>query len=243
MIFRPSIRLSLTLIILASLFGRLGMWQMERKAEKQELFDRFENAPMMRVEQAIEQQERFARVEAWGRYDPQRHILLDNKVWQGRAGVHVLTPFTLKNGRTLLVNRGWLPLPPDRSALPQVTGDGQERLISGRLNILPGGGPQLGEADRLSTDRWPQLVTYFDAVSVEEALGMKLQPWQLQLDPNDDSGFEGRQWQAAVMEPKVHGAYALQWFALAAAAIIIWITLGVRRAQVLRQEADATRDH
>ena len=115
MIFRPSIRLSLTLIILASLFGRLGMWQMERKAEKQELFDRFENAPMMRVEQAIEQQERFARVEAWGRYDPQRHILLDNKVWQGRAGVHVLTPFTLKNGRTLLVNRGWLPLPPDRS--------------------------------------------------------------------------------------------------------------------------------
>jgi len=234
--FRPTIKLTLTLIILTTLFTRLGMWQMERKAEKQELFDRFENAPLMQVEQAIRQEELFARAEAFGRYDAKRSILLDNKIWQGRAGVHVLTPFILADGTTLLVNRGWLPLPPDRSALPEVPGDEFPRSISGRLNKLPTEGPRLGDADVLLADSWPQLVTYFDTKTVETALAVKLAPWQLQLEAADDSGFEGRQWEAAVMEPKVHGAYAVQWFSLAIATIIIWITLGVRRGQLLRQE-------
>ncbi len=32
------------------------------------------------------------------------------------------------------------------------------------------------------------------------------------------------------MEPATHGGYAVQWFALSLAAVIIWITLGVRNA-------------
>lgn len=238
MIFRPTIKLSLMLIMLASLFAWLGTWQMARKAEKQEMFDRFENAPLMPVEQAIEQQELFARVQARGHYDAQRSILLDNKIWNGRAGVHVLTPFELTDGTLILVNRGWLPLPPDRRSLPEVPGDDNLRLVSGQMNRLPTAGPRLGDADVLAADKWPQLVTYFDTASVEAALNTSLAPWQILLDVNDESGFDDRQWKPAVMEPKVHGAYALQWFALASAALVIWIVLGVRRAQLLQHESD-----
>jgi len=206
--FRTSIKLTLLLLALALLFARLGWWQLERKTEKQLLFEQFG---------------------AYGHYDPSRHVLLDNKIFNGRAGVHVLTPFTLDNGAGILVNRGWLPLPPDRRSLPAVKTDDSLRTINGILNKPSTGGPRIGEPDVLVVDRWPQLVTYLDLDSVSVALNTPLEPWLLQLEPEDESGFAGRQWQAAVMGPEVHGAYALQWFSLAAAALIIWITLGIRK--------------
>jgi len=229
MYFRTSIKLTLVLLALALLFARLGWWQLERKTEKQLLFEQFGNGPLLSIEQALERGEKFARVEAYGRYDPSHHVLLDNKILNGRAGVHVLTPFTLGNGTGILVNRGWLPLPPDRRSLPEVDTDDSMKTISGILNKPSTGGPRIGEPDVLVMDRWPQLITYLDLDSVSAAMDKSLEPWLLQLEPEDESGFEGRQWQAAVMGPEVHGAYALQWFSLAAAAFIIWITLGVRK--------------
>ena len=226
--FRPRAGLTLFLFALFLAFSSLGYWQLQRKTEKEILFQQFESAPVLGIGQALDRGQRFARVEGWGRFDTERHVLLDNRIFNGRAGVHVLTPFTLGDGRTVLVNRGWLPLPPDRSSLPEVPTDGAPRTISGRLNTLESGGPRLGEPDRLAPDRWPQLVTWLDREPLSGALGTELPPWIVQLDPEMEGGFEDRRWQAAVMPPETHGAYAVQWFALAAAAVVIWVTLGYR---------------
>lgn len=231
--FRPSLSLTVILITLAAVFLRLGLWQLDRKSDKAELFLRFEQAPSMGIERALAGKEEWARVEAFGHYDPLRHILLDNKVWQGRAGVQVLTPFRLEDGRWLLVNRGWLPISPDRRSLPGIPTDAAARTVRGRLAAPVSGGPRLGPADALAVDRWPQLVTYFDLADAGEALGEALEPWILQLDVSDPSGFEDRQWAAAVMGPSVHAAYAVQWLALCATSIVIWIALGWRRGQLL----------
>jgi cytochrome oxidase assembly protein ShyY1 len=239
MSFRPSFKLTLILIILAALFLRLGLWQLDRKAEKSALFERFDSAPSMSVEAALSAGQQFARVEAFGRYDPVRHVLLDNKIWDGRAGVHVLTPFTLADGRSLLVNRGWLPLPPDRASLPEVPTDPAPRTIHGRLVAPVAAGPRLGQADVLASDRWPQLVTYFDPANISTALGQPLQPWIVQLDAGEASGFGDRQWSPAVMAPSVHGAYAVQWLALSITALVIWIALGLRRGARLQRQPGA----
>lgn len=231
MFFRPSIKLTLVLLALAVAFFRLGLWQWDRMAEKVLLFDSFENAPAMPIGQALSSSEPFMRVRASGHYDPVRHTLLDNRIYKGRAGVHVLTPFTLADGSELLVNRGWLPLAPDRRSLPEFETNPAELQISGILTRPVTDGHRVGGADELVEDRWPQLMTYLDLDSIGQATGKSLEPWILLLDAGDESGFDGRQWQAAVMEPKTHGAYALQWFSLAAAAVVIWIVLGVRRAR------------
>lgn len=240
MYFRPSFKLTLILIALAAVFLRLGLWQLDRKAEKSALFERFENAPSLDLQTALEREQDLALVEGYGRYDPSRHILLDNKISEGRAGVHVLTPFRLHDGSWVLVNRGWLPLPPDRRSLPEVPTDSSARTISGRLVSPVAGGPRLGEADSLVTDRWPQLVTYLDLADVGTALGLSLHPWIVQIDVDDATGFGDRRWKAAVMAPPVHGAYAVQWLALSAATLIIWITLGFRRGEWLSQQQSGT---
>lgn len=234
--FRPSLALTLVLALLALVFLRLGSWQLERKAEKEALFEAFAAAPEMSLESALAREQEFARVEARGRFDPQRHLLLDNRTWQGRAGVYVLTPFSLDDGRTVLVNRGWLPLAADRRSLPEIPTDGAERTLRGRLVRPPAGGPRLGDADVLVADRWPQLATYFDLDAAAAALGEPLLPWLVQLDATEAGGFEDRQWRPAVMEPAVHGGYAVQWLALLATTVVIWIVLGFRRG---RQERKA----
>lgn len=229
--FRPSLALTLVLAVLALVFLRLGLWQLERKADKEALFEVFAAAPELSLEAALAREQEFARVEAHGRFDAQRHLLLDNRTWNGRAGVHVLTPFTLDDGRTVLVNRGWLPLAADRRSLPEVATDGAERTLRGRLVRPPAGGPRLGDADVLVADRWPQLVTYFDLDAAAGALGEPLLPWLVQLDASEAGGFEDRQWRPAVMEPAVHGGYAVQWLALLATTLVIWIVLGLRRGR------------
>jgi surfeit locus 1 family protein len=231
MLFRPSFALTVILVALAGTFLYLGLWQLERKAQKADLFERFANAPSMGIEQALTERSDLARIDAFGRYDPERHILLDNRIWNGRAGVHALTPFELTDGRVLLVNRGWLPLRPDRRSLPAVPTDGGARTIRGRLVLPIAPGARLGDADRLRSDHWPQLVTYLDLDDVGAVLGRPLQPWLVQLDPGDSSGFGDREWLPAVMAPSVHGAYAIQWMALSVATLIIWVTLGLRRGQ------------
>jgi surfeit locus 1 family protein len=228
--FRPSLLLTVVLLALALVFARLGYWQLQRKAEKTELFDRFENAPAMGITEALDDGRRFARVEGFGRFDGERHILLDNRMFRGRPGVNVLTPFAIEGGPVVLVNRGWLPLPPDRQSFPGIPTDESLRMIRGRLNLLRTQGPRLGEADVLVPDRWPQLVTYLDPEPLSAALGYDVPPWLVQMGADEPGGFEGRDWQAAVMEPATHGGYAVQWFALSLAAVIIWITLGVRNA-------------
>jgi len=241
--FRPSFKLSLILITLAAVFLRLGLWQLDRKAEKTALFERFDSAPAMSIESALDQSAEFARIDAFGRFDATRHVLLDNRIWNGRAGVHALTPFRLTDGRWLLVNRGWLPLAPDRRSLPAVPTDPADRTIHGRLVAHPAGGPRLGDADVLVMDRWPQLVTYFDLATISDALGEPLLPWIIQLDAGDASGFGDREWSPAVMEPSVHGAYAVQWLALCLAALVIWVALGWRRGALLAGRANAPAHH
>jgi surfeit locus 1 family protein len=238
--FRPSITQTLILVTLAAVFFRLGMWQLERKAEKELLLEHFETAPSMGLAEALADGEPFTRVSARGRYDPERHLLLDNKVWQGRAGVHVLTPFRTDQGPSVLVNRGWLPLPADRSRLPDVPTPDNDVELTGRLAPPPAVGRQLGAPDELVADSWPQLTTYFDLPAVAGALGETLPPWVVLLDAGNPNGFGDRQWSPVAMTPETHGGYAVQWLALLLATIVAWVIVGLRRGEQMGEGPQVT---
>lgn len=229
--FRPSVTATVVLALLAFAFARLGSWQLARAEEKRETLARFEAAPEMSLEAALAEATRFARLRLEGRFDPERHVLLDNQVRRGRVGVHVLTPFTTTSGRTLLVNRGWLGTPPDRSRLPAVPTPVDELLIRGALAPPPVVGRRLGDPQPLARDAWPQRVTYLEIPDVAEATGFELPPWVLWLDAESPGGFEGRDWSPVVMTPERHRGYAFQWFALCGAALVLWIVTGIARGR------------
>ena len=76
---RPSAAQSLLILSLFVLFLWLGFWQLDRMQAKQNLFDSFEQAPELHLQQAIENEVVFARIRTSGAYDQSWHLLLDNK--------------------------------------------------------------------------------------------------------------------------------------------------------------------
>jgi cytochrome oxidase assembly protein ShyY1 len=218
------------MLLFVVLFASLGTWQTRRAAEKEALELEYQQAPLMSLKTAIAEQKRFSRVNITGHFDTERHLLLDNQVLRGRTGVFVFTPFYSQSGLVILVNRGWLPLPADRSSLPEIDTPAGEVSIDGILNTPPVPGKILGEADRLAKDSWPQLVTYLNIDDLSGALEQPIEAWVIQLSKADAAGFEGREWKAVYLSADRHGAYAFQWFALTLVTIIMWLYLGFKYA-------------
>ncbi|NEZ04034.1 SURF1 family protein [Wenzhouxiangella sp. XN201] len=215
----------------------LANWQFDRAAYKRDLVEGWEQAPALALETAASQaQEGPIQVDARGRFDNQRLILLDNQVRAGQAGVHVYTPF-MPGGqdKTWLVNRGWHALPDRSAGLPAIETPGDTMSITGRLVDAPRVGRQLGEARALDAEDWPQLVTYLDLERVAEALGHGLGDRVILLDPEHPAHLTGDPWRPVVFGPDRHRAYAWQWITMAVVVFLIWIFLTWRWLGSLRK--------
>ena len=233
--FQPKGLSSSVLFLLILLFAALGTWQATRAVEKEATENQHMNAGTLSLSEAITKNSRFSRIEASGHYDASRHILLDNQVWRGRAGVYVFTPFHTNAGPTILVNRGWLPLPPDRATMPEILTPQQEIVLKGMLNIVPVPGRVLGAADQLQQDVWPQLVTYLNLADISDSLETPLQTWIIQLSKSEQTGFDGRDWKPVFLSSSRHKGYAFQWFALALTGFVMWVFISFRKPSGNRQ--------
>lgn len=235
--FSPSLFATLLTIVGVGLFARLGFWQLHRADEKQALADLYAAGQHSTVDLSAAVAgtlPRYQQVRAHGHYDPVHQILLDNMPSErGQPGYRVVTPFELEQGGTVLVDRGWLALGATRDALPDVTVPADPRTLIGRLDILPRAGVVLGNADEMPAGGWPRVMNFPQHAAVEKALGRPLLEGLILLDPAQPNGYE----RAAQMYfdsgsefgPQRHLAYAVQWFAMAAAAVVIYLILGFRR--------------
>jgi len=229
----------LAALLLIALFIRLGVWQLSRADEKRDIMAAADAAPALVFSAEMTQPERYAQLSMTGRFDENRHILLDNQVLKGRPGVHVWTPFKTDAGPWVLINRGWLPIAADRS-LPSIETPTSTLNVSAQVNQPPRVGRKLGDQDQLKTDHWPQLVTYLDVAPISAAMDLPLRPWILQLDPKSPGGFEGRDWPVVNFGPKKHLSYAWTWFSLAfTVALVTFLLQRPRR----RQQSSISKPH
>src|SRR5688572_22383598 len=90
----------------------LGFWQLRRLDERRDLnaLVRERSAePVTPVEDVLaagEDTAEWRRVEVSGRYDHGGEVLVRNRVHDGTAGYHVLTPVVADDGPAVVVNRG-----------------------------------------------------------------------------------------------------------------------------------------
>jgi surfeit locus 1 family protein len=50
----------------------------------------------------------FRRLALTGSFDHDKEVFMTGRTYEGNAGFHIVTPFTLTDGRIILVNRGWV---------------------------------------------------------------------------------------------------------------------------------------
>lgn len=232
--FRPGPWPTLAAVLLLALFVALGIWQLQRAAQKRALVREYEarssEAPVPIDSGAGSAQAlRHRHVRARGTYDHGRQFLLDNRTHRGAAGYQVLTPLRLAPGpAAVMVNRGWVPLGPSRERLPPLPAPAGTVRIGGIVSE-PGADPFLLGPAGYGSGGWPRVVQSIDLAQMQRLLGYPLLPYVVRLDPAADGGFV-REWRPDYgLSPQRHTAYAFQWFTLAAAVLAVYVAVNTRR--------------
>jgi len=205
----------------------LGHWQSRRAEEKRALGARLEqamNAPAIEVPSTTMEEKSLVlkRVAARGQFVPQHTVLLDNKTRRGRVGYEVLTPLKLKDSMHVLVNRGWIEAAVTRDRLPEVrTPPGEVRVEGIALERLP-------RALELEKNTRKKIRQNLDIAEFARETGLALQPIVIEQHAGPADGLL-REWSRPDAGIEKHAAYALQWYSLAALAVVLAVVLSFRK--------------
>lgn len=232
-IFAPGLLPSVVTFLLLPLLLFLGSWQLDRAQFKQNLLlqyqQRLQAQPLLLQQvNSSWQNWRFYPLIISGHYDNDHSFLVDNKMYQHRPGYHVLTPFVVDDNRTLLINRGWIPLE-NRKNLPHIKPINGNQTITALIDI-PARKPFL-LSHRSESNAWPRRIEAIELEQLAKELHTVLYPVVLLLSPDEKSGYV-RDWQPVTltMPPARHIAYAVQWFSLAITLSIIFIIVNTKKA-------------
>jgi surfeit locus 1 family protein len=216
-------------VLFSALCVRLGMWQLDRAAQKLALQARIDerralpplgNAELPgSAEAAALQFDRRARVH--GHWLAEATVLLDNRQMNGVPGFFVVTPLQLDgHAEAILVERGWAPRDfRDRNALPRVPSAAGALTVEGRIAPPPARlyafGPEASGPIRQN----------LDVAAFSREIGTKLLPLALlQVDSAVTAG-DGllRAWPAPALGVETHYGYAGQWFLFASLTIGLYV--------------------
>jgi cytochrome oxidase assembly protein ShyY1 len=221
---------TLVVAVLLPVLVLLGFWQLARAEEKRQLlasYDARRSADPMPISELENIADKaYRRVHLSGHFDAEHSVLLDNRTRDGQAGVELLQPFyDQASNLWLLVNRGWLPWPDRRTAAQYTTPPTLESLDAW-VYVPPGATFQL-QADAHS-DQWPLLVNAVHPQALWQQLGRTGLAYEVRLEPSP-AAYQA-DWPVVAMGPERHQAYAVQWFALAAALLGLFIYFGFHAA-------------
>jgi cytochrome oxidase assembly protein ShyY1 len=221
-------------LLLFPLLISLGLWQIDRAQQKQSLLEahqeRLQDLPLdLNLVRQLAVDDRFRPATASGRFVPGRQWLQDNRLHAGQAGYHVysLLELTGADGRFLLVNRGWVPVGTSRQQLPMLPLPAGELRLSGRMDMPASVGLALGDVDYAQPGL--SVLPYLRLEALAAAIGKPLLSMALVLDDGQPGALQPDPLPVAQMGPEKHLGYAVQWFGLAAALLIIYVGVNVRR--------------
>jgi surfeit locus 1 family protein len=219
-------------VLLPVLIG-LGVWQLQRAAEKEGIARDWSVRQQLAV-QALPSSQlapaalAYLRVDLRGHFLHDRQFLLDNRMREGRYGMEVLTPLRLQGSEQLvLVNRGWVPGDPARRELPQVIPPAGPQHLQGSIYVSPGAPFTLGSPP--DDGSWPRLLLALEMTEVSALLGEQVYPYSVRLEAGSP-GALALDWPLLNSSTDKHRAYATQWFAMSLALLCLYL---VRSSNIL----------
>jgi surfeit locus 1 family protein len=204
----------------------LGNWQAGRAAEKRALgaeLERTLQSPPVELSSRPGEARALVRRHdaARGRFIEEHTIYLDNKLRRGRPGYEIVTPLRL-DGSHVLVNRGWVQAGPTRDVLPAVATPQDVVRVEG-LGLA--GVPKALQAGAGATGKVRQNL---EVEGFARETGLTLLPLVIEQRSALPDGLL-RDWPRPDAGAEKHSSYALQWYSLAALAVVLFVVLSFRR--------------
>ena len=202
-------------VALAALFVRLGLWQLNRLADRRAQNRTVEArlaAPIVAFEELpADAADRRAFVR--GVPDRAHEIVLTGRSRHGSPGVYVITPMQrAENDTAVLVVRGWVYAPDAATVDLARWGENREEY-SGYVNVMPSTSP--GPEPRANQRRLRTL----SRSSVAPLLPYPVASRYL-VATDSAGGSAPARLPMVTLDDGPHLSYAIQWFAFAAIAVI-----------------------
>lgn len=229
----------LAVIALALALGcfRLSKWQVDRRAQRKArnayIASRLAEPPAAIESVPSDTAEgHYRRVSLLARLDYAREFALALRSRDGSPGVYILTPAMLSDGRTLLVNRGWVYAPDGMSFDFERWREADTLSVEGFTDTFVEPRGNVSMADR------PQLVRRLVEDSLTQRLGGStiLFPYVLVVTSPVSPRAPARLAPPPLTEGS-HFSYAIQWAAFGVIALVGMI-LALRRGVTERRSAD-----
>lgn len=228
----PPAWLTLLTVLLCVLFVFLGRWQWNKgnlREREWEAYARGTQQVQALGSRGMADVPLFQRVSVTGRLDSAHQFLIDNQGYAGRPGYDVVTPLQRPDGRIVIVNRGWVPFTGRRDRLPVIALTHLDPVtLTGRTGNLPTPGLALGRAAPPPGPTWPKVTSFPSLDQLATRLGRPVEPRVLLLDAHQPDSYVC-DWQPPGMPPLRHWSYAIQWWAFAVLAVVLWGVLSVKR--------------
>lgn len=248
----PLLPTLVTLLCVVIMFG-LGIWQLERKTQKDsrlmQIQERQSNRPYKLEELLVERGLTINSnanpsltqsldiqdfpVSFIGTAQPENLFFIDNKMVSGRTGYQVVVPVICLDGDIVIANLGWLRGTGIRGKLPAVSHELRSALterskqFSGVVSY-PSINAMVSETNA-DFGQFPALLQQIDMAQITQHLRAAGLLRQGKLYPfivnlTPEADSEFvRNWQPVVMSPDKHLGYAVQWFGLGIAALTIYL--------------------
>ena len=229
--FRPRLAPTLFTIPVVVVLVALGVWQLQRLEWKSRLIAERATAvaaapvspPKTLAEaRALE----FHRVTVEGVFLHDKEILRNAIAAKGDAGFDVLTPLREEGGRIVFANRGFVPTElKDPATRPTGQLAGTVR-VSGLLRVPPQEKPGWFIPDnRPDRNAW----FWIDLPAMAAADGLaNVAPFYIGADAAPNPGGWPKGGVTPLALPNDHLQYAITWFSLAAALVVIYVVYHTR---------------
>lgn len=201
----------------------LGTWQVQRLQWKTALLADIESRmaadPIALSEllgAGVTGDTAYRPVRARGVFLHEHEFFLVTRTFKGRPGVHLVTPFAVTDGPVVAVLRGWLPdAAVDATTRPASRPVGETDL-QGLVRMPP-------EPGWMTPDNDPATNTWFtiDPVAMGAAAGRELAPYFITATGPDDPSALPRPLPTELRIPNDHLGYAITWYSLAVAILVI----------------------
>jgi surfeit locus 1 family protein len=204
----------------------LGSWQVERLFWKRDLIAQRQaavSAAPVAASRGWEEARHmeFRHVTDDGAFLNDKEIFVGATSEAGRQGYHVLTPLLEPGGRAVFVNRGFIPAElkdPTNRAAGQIAG---ATRVEGLLRLPPAEKPAW-----FLPDNRPDLNYWFwvdlPAMAVADKLD-RVAPFYIDADAAPNPGGWPKGGVTRLALPNDHLQYAITWFSLAVALIVIYV--------------------
>lgn len=222
-------------VVVAALTARLGLWQLDRAAQKialQTQIDQRRAEPSLPADAlpvTADQAEAAVHrlITVTGTWRPAQTVYLDNRQMQARVGFIVVTPLALADGSAVLVQRGF---------------EARDFMDRSQVRLPPTPDGPVAVTGRLARDP-ARLYEFSDAASgpIRQNLeidafaretGLALRPVTLLQEPPAPADGLQRDWPRPAADVQKHYGYAAQWFALCALSVGLYVWFRIVRPHV-----------